>query len=255
MDEHAQIAVVTGAAGGFGSVIVKDLLAVGYKVAATDISLVSLNNLKSSLGSPANLEVFEMDVTKIESIEAAIENITAQMGPAVTVLINNAGIYEKNHLLVGESAGSADIAKRTIDINLTGSFNCTTAFSRVMARLKYGRIINIASIAGIWGSPMVSAYAASKAGLIKATECWARELGPLGITVTAVAPGVCKTNMMKDEKAITEDNKYIKQVIPAGRFGSAEDVSEIVTFLATCRTNYITSATIELDGGLRVGRS
>lgn len=255
-EQQAQVAVVTGAAGGFGSAIVKDLLQVGYKVAATDLSSSQLDLLKKSLNNHQNLETFEMDVTSIESIENTAGQISASMGSAITVLVNNAGIFEKNLCLVGENVASAKAAKRVIDINLTGSIYCTTVFSKFMARLKYGRIINIASLAGVGGASMASAYAASKAGLIKASESWARELAPLGLVITAIAPGICKTKMLEkqiDAGTNIEDSERIaRSKVPVGRFGIPEDVSEVVTFLATCRTTYLNGAVINLDGGQRI---
>jgi 3-oxoacyl-[acyl-carrier protein] reductase len=127
-----------------------------------------------------------------------------------------------------------------------------------MARLKYGRIINIASIAGIWGAAGGSAYAASKAGVISATESWGRELGPLNISVTAVAPGICKTEMLAqfvDPHMIDtpEEEKIVRSIVPVGRWGTPEDVAEVVGFLASCKTNYLNTTVIPLDGGMRVG--
>ncbi|WP_137936797.1 SDR family NAD(P)-dependent oxidoreductase [Chitinivorax sp. B] len=251
-----QIAVVTGAAGGFGAAISKSLLEVGYAVAATDRDPAALERLGQYLGYPEHLKTFVMDVTDADQVEQAALDITERLGPNLTVLVNNAGIIGRGFCL---SEKSVALSRQVIDVNLTGAFNCTAVFSRLMARLKYGRIINIASVAGIWGSAGGAAYAASKAGLIKASESWARELGPLNISVTAIAPGICKTNMLTqfvDQEAVAmsvDETKIVKSIVPVGRWGTPEDIAEVVTFLATCKSNYLNAAVIPIDGGMRVG--
>ncbi|MBC8946250.1 MULTISPECIES: SDR family NAD(P)-dependent oxidoreductase [Xenorhabdus] len=250
-----QIAVVTGAAGGFGTAITKTLLDIGYLVAATDISIQKLALLKERLGHPESLTIFEMDVTDVASVERAEQQITETLGKTITVLVNNAGIIHRAFCLSGK--GLPESAK-VIDVNLVGAFNCTTIFVRHMAQQKYGRIINIASVAGIWGAAGSAAYGASKAGLISATESWGRELGPLNISVTAVAPGICKTDMLEQfvssgpMESAAED-KIVRSIVPVGRWGTSDDVAEVVGFLASCKTNYLNTAVISLDGGMRVG--
>ncbi|CDL85459.1 SDR family NAD(P)-dependent oxidoreductase [Xenorhabdus szentirmaii] len=250
-----QIAVVTGAAGGFGTAITRVLLDMGYLVAATDVSMQKLALLRERLGCPESLAIVEMDVTDATSVQQAEQQITETLGKNIAVLVNNAGIIHCAFCLSGKGL---DDAAKVIDVNLVGSFNCTSVFVRHMAKQKYGRIINIASIAGIWGSAGGAAYGASKAGLISATESWGRELGPLNISVTAIAPGVCKTDMLDQfvSNNLLESSmgdKYARSIVPVGRWGTAEDVAEVVGFLAGCKTNYLNTAVITLDGGMRVG--
>ena len=252
-----QIAVVTGAAGGFGMAISRQLIEVGYAVAATDVDAEALDQLIQRMESPPALHTFVMDVTDYRAVERTAGEITAALGSNITLLVNNAGIIGRSFCL---SEKGFSEARNVIDVNLSGAFHCTSVFSKFMAKLKYGRIINIASVAGIWGAAGGSAYAASKAGLIKASESWARELGPLNISVTAIAPGICKTNMLSNflEKdvavsASSDDAGFVKGIVPVGRWGTPEDVAEVVTFLATCKTNYLNSAVIAMDGGMRVG--
>ncbi|WP_338848531.1 SDR family NAD(P)-dependent oxidoreductase [Massilia sp. W12] len=250
-----QIAVVTGAGGGFGAAITQALLDVGYAVAATDLNAQALHDLRAHLQQHPRLSTFEMDVTDAASVEQAAQAISQSMDGVITVLVNNAGIIGRAYCIAEKSI---DLSRQVIDVNLTGAFNCTAVFSRYMARNKYGRIVNIASVAGIWGAAGGAAYAASKAGLIKASESWARELGPLNISVTAVAPGICKTNMLNkfvDEEAqmSADEAKLVKSIVPVGRWGTPDDVAEVVTFLATCKTNYLNAAVIAMDGGMRVG--
>ncbi|GAA0351250.1 3-oxoacyl-[acyl-carrier-protein] reductase [Bowmanella denitrificans] len=249
------IALVTGAAGGFGSAICHSLLDCGFVVVATDVNGQALEHLAAHLHSP-NLSCYLMDVCDVPRIEAVAQQVMQQFGRPVEILVNNAGIIGKNFCL--QEQGPAE-AKRIIDINLTGCFNCTSVFSRNMARQRAGRIINIASVAGIWGASGGSAYAASKAGLIKASESWARELGPLNIIVTAIAPGICKTKMFgqfveEEQIQSKEEIKIVKSIVPVGRLGEPEDVAEVVQFLATCKTNYLNGTVIEMDGGMRVGQ-
>lgn len=250
-----QVAVVTGAAGGFGSAIASALLDIGYQVAATDVSAERLARLAERLGHPAGLHTFVMDVTQELSITEAARQIERQLGATLTVLVNNAGVIERSFCL---SERSLSGAARVLNVNLLGTFNCTAVFSRYMARLKYGRIINIASVAGIWGAAGGSAYAASKAGVISATESWGRELGPLNISVTAVAPGICKTEMLSqfvDPHMIgsPDEKRIVRSIVPVGRWGTPDDVAEVVGFLASCKTNYLNTTVITLDGGMRVG--
>ncbi|CAH9049694.1 3-oxoacyl-[acyl-carrier-protein] reductase FabG [Pseudoalteromonas holothuriae] len=249
-----QIAVVTGAAGGFGAAICRALLASNYTVAAVDLNEDKLASLKHSLDDE-RLLTFVMDVTNTQSVQSVYDQLQQRQSSVITVLVNNAGILHKAFCLKMDSLVSA---KQTFDVNLTGAFNCTTIFSQAMVRQKYGRIINIGSVAGIWGSGGSAAYAASKAGLIKASESWAQELGPMNICVTCVAPGICKTQMFDqflENESIpdAEEAKFARRTVPIGRFGNADDVSEVVQFLATCKTNYLNSAVITIDGGMRVG--
>ncbi|MBB5016756.1 3-oxoacyl-[acyl-carrier protein] reductase [Chitinivorax tropicus] len=254
---NRQIAIVTGAAGSFGAAISQSLLDVGYAVAATDLDHAALERLGQQLGYPEHLKTFAMDITDPAQVEEGARQIMARMGTNTTVLVNNAGIIGRGFCT---SEKSVSMSKQVIDVNLTGAFNCTSVFSRQMARLKYGRIINIASVAGIWGAAGGAAYAASKAGLIKASESWARELGPMNISVTAIAPGICKTNMLNrfvENEAVSaaavDEAKIVKSIVPVGRWGTPEDVAEVVTFLATCKTNYLNGTVIPIDGGMRIG--
>jgi 3-oxoacyl-[acyl-carrier protein] reductase len=250
-----QVVVVTGAAGGFGSAIAKSLIEVGYYVAATDNNAESLELLYQDLGCPDKLKTFVMDVADFNSVVSTSKIISETMGKYLCVLVNNAGILEKKFCL---NENNTQKSKQIIDVNLTGAFNCTTVFAKYMAKLQYGRIINIASIAGIWGASGGAAYAASKAGLIKASESWARELGPMNISVTAIAPGVCRTKMYKkflknEIEGTDSEQKVVKSLVPTGRLGTPEDVAEVVTFLATCNTNYLSGAVIAMDGAMRIG--
>ncbi len=254
MDNQHKIVVVTGAAGGFGQQIVLQLLSAGFSVAATDLFKDKLESLHTSIGSSTKLGLFAMDVCNSQSIEKASEEITNFFGDDISILVNNAGIYANTPVLEEECYHKV---KKIIDTNLIGSYNCTSFFSKFMVKRKNGRIINVASIAGTWGAAFASAYAASKAGMIAASKSWARELGSHGVCVNAIAPGICETNMLeraeKEERSFSLQKKMLLDFIPVGRFGNPADVAELVLFLATCKTDYLNGAVLDLDGGVNVG--
>ena len=252
---NRQIAVVTGAGGGFGSAISQALLDVGYAVAAVDRDAGQPDNLGRKLGYPELLRPLVGAVSDAPQGEQVADSLRAVQGSGISVLVNNAGILGRGFCT---SEKSIALSREVIDVNLTGAFNCTAVFARHMVRQKYGRIINIASVAGIWGAAGAAAYAASKAGLIKASESWARELGPMNICVTAIAPGICKTPMLDqfaggEGAPPVDEDRIAKSIVPVGRWGVPDDVAEVVSFLATCKTNYLNAAVIPLDGGMRVG--
>jgi 3-oxoacyl-[acyl-carrier protein] reductase len=255
MKTNDKIAIVTGAAGGFGSQVVQQLLSDGFCVAATDVSEQGLNHLANCVGNAERLGLFHMDVCDLQSIQHTSEKVTHLFGDCIYVLVNNAGIFENTPIL--SLMHYQDKVRKIIDTNLIGACYCTSFFSKLMIRHRVGRIVNIASMAGIMGAASASAYAASKAGMIAATKSWARELGPFGISVNTVTPGVCRTDMLKraeTENAFSsEEEKMLLQFIPARRLGTSKDVAELVAFLSTCKTDYINGAVIELDGGLNTG--
>jgi 3-oxoacyl-[acyl-carrier protein] reductase len=254
MKSQDRIAVITGAAGGFGHQIILQLLAAGFYVVAIDASEEKLASLQTYLGSFERVGLFLMDACNLQSIQEAGEQIINLFGDQIFVLVNNADIMESTPILSSEHH---DKVREIIDTNLIGVYNCTSFFSKFMVKRKSGRIINIASIAGTCGASLASAYAASKAGMIAASKSWARELGSYGVCVNAIAPGVCKTNMLEragqQARSISAKQKILLNYIPGGRFGTPEDVAEVVLFLATCKTNYLNGAILDLDGGFNKG--
>ncbi len=242
------VAVVTGAAGGIGYAIIRKLLLNDFYVVATDISTVGLEKIQSDFNSNSNsnLLVAEMDVTVRSDIEKVAEKTLSAYGRA-DVLVNNAGIFIRTPLLMMEDSK----IQRVLDVNLYGTLSCMGVFAPIMANQTRGRIINIASVAGERGAGLASVYAASKAGIIAATYSAARELADQGIVVNAIAPGYCDTSMLSGEKALVE--KFILSKIPKVRLGEADEIAEVVYFLVTCQTDYLTGATIRVDGGMSVG--
>lgn len=249
MEPEKQLAVVTGSAGGLGREIADHLLRQGFYVAATDISQEGMNRLQHAVHSE-KLRCFGLDVRDSGSVKRASLEISRAFPLPVTVLVNNAGLFSRHPVTKSDFS---ETAEHILQVNLLGAFHCTEVFSKTMISAKYGRIINIASIAGIYGAGHGSAYAASKAGLIAATKSWARELAPFGINVNAIAPGIFQTSMLDQENILrVQAQKLMLNAIPARRLGTPADISELVVFLATSSTNYINGAVIEIDGGIHV---
>lgn len=240
------LAVVTGAAGGIGRAVVDGLLEAGVRVVATDRSATLL--AEAFAGEPhGRITTWALDVTDPLSVTEAAEWIEAACGP-VGVLINNAGLFAQTPILEHFD----EEAVRTIfEVNLLGTLRCSAAFAEGMANRKQGRIINVASISGLTGAALASAYAASKAGVIALTRSLARELGPAGVCVTALAPGFCDTPMMTPHKKLVEHFHVPR--IPAGRVARPAELAEWIVFLATCRCGYQTGSVLTLDGGLTSG--
>lgn len=248
MEPERQVAVVTGCAGGLGLEIARHLLQKGFHVAATDLDK-RLNELRYSVHSE-RLQCFALDVSDLDRVKQVALEISNSFALPVTVLVNNAGVFSRHPVT---KADFSETARNILEVNLLGAFHCTEIFCKSMISAKYGRIINIASLAGIFGAGHGSAYAASKAGLIAATRSWARELAPFGVNVNAIAPGIFE-NPMVDQQSIprAQAQKLIVSAIPAKRMGNPADVGELVAFLATCATNYINGVVIEVDGGVHV---
>ena len=186
------------------------------------------------------------DVSDPEAIKEGFKEI-AKLQNRVDVLVNNAGIARDN-LLALMKAGEWDAV---INTNLKGAFLCSQAVVRMMMRQKYGRIINVTSVVGVMGNAGQCNYSAAKAGLIGLTRSLARELVSRNITVNAVAPGFIETDMTLSlpEKARAE----LMSQIPAGRYGTPEDIAAAVKFLASDEAGYITGQIIHVNGGMFMG--
>lgn len=237
--------LVTGASRGIGRAIAIELAKNGSYIA---ISYAN-NEAKAKevvdeiKGYGVKAIAIKADVSKEEDILNLLKLVEEDIG-TIDILVNNAGINRDN-LLMRMSTEDWD---KVIDTNLKGVYLCTKAVIRDMIRKKAGKIINIASIAGVAGNFGQTNYSASKAGVIGFTKSLAKELASRGINVNAVAPGLIETDMTL---ALKEDIKSsLVKNIPMGRLGTVEDVANIVVFLASEKSNYITGQVINVDGGM-----
>ena len=240
-----RVAVVTGASRGIGRAIAIELARRGAKVvvnynASADAAEEVVLAIKDA-GSEAI--AVKADVSKLDQAKALIKAATDTFG-RLDILVNNAGTT-RDMLLAMMQEEDWDLVLAT---NLKSAFNCSKAALRAMMRQKYGRILNITSIAGIAGNPGQTNYAASKAGLIGFTKSLAKEIGPRHITVNAVAPGFVETKLTKDLPADLKEAAL--KATPLGRWGTAEEVAYAVAFLASDEAAFITGQTLSVDGGL-----
>ena len=230
------IALVTGGNRGIGSAIAKSLKAAGYTVIVT----------YRSGSAPADFESVQLDVTSTDSVDAAFALIEEKWGTP-EIVVCNAGITKDTLSMRMSDEDFADV----IDANLTGAFRTARRATKGLLKLKRGRLIFIGSVVGLSGSAGQVNYSASKAGLVGMARSFARELGSRGITSNVVAPGFVETDMTAtlDEKRRDE----IAKSVPLQRFCSAEEIADVVTFLASPQASYITGAVIPVDGGLGMG--
>ncbi|MBI2625364.1 MAG: SDR family oxidoreductase [Candidatus Nealsonbacteria bacterium] len=245
-DLKGKVALVTGAGRGMGKSHSILLAQSGAKVAVTDINEKECRQVADEIKKKGGEAVsFKMDVSQKSEIENVIKE-TIKRFSSLDILVNNAGIFSpKSALDITEEEWD-----RTININLRGEFLCAQIAAKEMAKNKWGRIINISSIAsggtGI-GFEGAAHYSASKGGIIGMTETLAVELAPLGITVNAVSPGAIETPMIGP---VSEELKEeIRLRVPLQRIGKPEEVSALVVFLASKEASYITGATFYIDGG------
>ncbi len=240
-----RIAVVTGASRGIGRAIAVMLAAKGAVVVVNYNGSVAkaeetVNEIKAAGGQA---ETLQCNISEYDKAAEMMAYVAKKYG-RIDILVNNAGITRDN-LLMKMSEEEFDAVVNT---NLKGAFNCVRHVSRQMLRQRSGRIINIASVSGIMGNAGQANYSASKAGMVGLTKATARELASRGITSNAVAPGFIDTEMT----AALADNvkEAAQEQIPMKHFGSAEDVANLVAFLASDEARYITGQVICVDGGM-----
>lgn len=232
----ARTVLVTGGNRGIGFAIAEEFLAQGHKVAVT---------ARSGNGPEGSLTV-RADVTDAASIDAAFTEIEAAYGP-VEVVVANAGVT-KDMLMMRMSD---DDFTSVIDTNLSGAFRVVKRSSKGMLKARFGRIVLISSVVGLYGSAGQVNYSASKAGLVGLARSVTRELGARGITANVVAPGFIETDMTA-QLPEAQQAEY-KRNIPAGRFATPTEVARVVTWLASDDAGYISGAVIPVDGGLGMG--
>ena len=241
---EGRVAIVTGASQGIGEVIARDLAAEGAAVVLTDVQGEKLEAVaRSIVEAGGRAEAHVVDVGDAASVERTVATVAAAHG-RVDHLVNNAGIT-RDGLLMRMKEEDWDAVLR---VNLKGTFNFSKAVLRTMVAARYGRIVNIASVAGLMGNAGQTNYAASKAGVVAFARSLAREVGGRGITVNAVAPGFIATAMTD---ALPEEvKKAYLEIIPLKKFGLPKDVSSAVKFLLSDDAAYITGQVISVNGGM-----
>ncbi len=239
-----KVAVVTGAGRGIGKAIALRLAGEGATIAACGRTLANVEATASEVAKAGGkATAYTVDVANGAQVAETCEKILREFG-RVDVLVNNAGVT-RDQLLLRMTDEEWDTV---LDTNLKGAFHFTKSLSRAMLKQRSGRIINITSIIGLTGNAGQSNYAASKAGLIGFTKSVARELASRNITANAVAPGFIVTEMTE---ALGEPaREMLKTRIALGRLGAAEDVANVVLFLASDLAAYVTGQVITVDGGL-----
>ncbi|MDO8384139.1 MAG: beta-ketoacyl-ACP reductase [Microbacterium sp.] len=231
-----RVVLVTGGNRGIGRAIAERFVAEGHRVAVT---------ARSGEGPEGTLTV-RADVTDSASLDAAFTEVEAQLGP-VEVVVANAGIT-KDTLLMRMSEDDFD---SVVSTNLGGAFRVVKRASKGMLRARWGRVILISSVVGLYGSAGQVNYASSKSGLVGFARSLTRELGGRGITANVVAPGFIETDMTATLP--DETQAEYKRSIPAGRFATPDEVAGVVTWLASDDAAYISGAVIPVDGGLGMG--
>ncbi len=240
-----RIALVTGASRGIGRAIAEHLAGMGHAVAVNyrsrrDAAEDVVATIRRSGGSAVAVGADVGDVDDVANMLAVTEK---QLGP-VAVLVNNAGVTADDLLL----RMKPETWDAVIQTNLTSAYLCTRAVLRGMVKARWGRIVNIASVAGISGNPGQANYAAAKAGLIGFTKSVAKEVGSRGITANAVAPGFIETDLTDP---LGEDvRQAIRAAIVLGRFGTPQEVAAAVGYLASDAAAYVTGQVLVVDGGL-----
>ena len=232
----ARTVLVTGGNRGIGFAIAEEFIAQGHRVAVT----------ARSGDGPAGALTVRADVTDGDALDAAFAEIEEKLGP-VEVVVANAGITRDTLLM----RMSDDDFEQVVDTNLGGAFRVVKRASKGMLKAKFGRIILVSSVVGLFGGAGQVNYSSSKAGLVGMARSITRELGSRGITANVVAPGFIETDMTAQLPA-DQQTEYRKG-IPLGRFGTTADIAKVTRWLASDEADYISGAVIPVDGGLGMG--
>ncbi len=244
VDLSGQVALVTGASRGIGRAIAERLARSGATIAAVARSVEGLSGTIEAIRSAGGvIEPFAGSVSKPEDVERIVSEVEAKF-ETIHVLVNNAGITKDSLMLRMEDESFRDV----LETNLFGPFYMTKAVGMLMMRKRYGRIVNISSVAGLVGNPGQANYSASKAGLVGFTRTVAKELASRNITVNAVAPGFIETDMT--DVLPDKIKEVVKDHVPMKRFGQPEDIADLVCYLCGAGARYLTGQVIAVDGGM-----
>ena len=246
--ENRRCAVVTGSTRGIGRAVARELAAAGMDVvvnSSSERSLPAAEAVAAEIAEEFGVETLAVAANvAIEEEANALIAAAAEANGRVDVLVNNAGIT-RDGLAARMSDDDFDAV---IDINLKGTFHCCRAAAKLMMKQRWGRIVNMSSVVGVYGNAGQVNYAASKAGVVGMTKSLAKELASRGVTVNAVAPGFIETDMTAAMPQAAKD--AMMPTIPMQRLGAPEDVAKAVAFLASDEAAYVTGQVLAVDGGM-----
>ena len=242
-DMNGQVAVITGGAQGIGKACAERFLGSGAKVAIWDPDTTLAENTIEELSSAGVIKAYDVDVTNVANVDDAVTQVTTDMD-RIDILVNNAGVAGANMATweyTDEEWG------QVMAINLNGPFHCCRAIIPTMIKNGYGRIVNIASIAGKEGNPLASAYSVSKAGVIAMTKSLGKELADHDIAVNCLTPAAARTAIFDQ---ITEEHiNYMLSKIPRGRFVLVDEIAAMVAFMASRENSFTTGGVFDISGG------
>ena len=242
LDLQNRVAIITGGAQGFGFAISKRIIQSGGKVIIWDIDKVAAKNALKEINSD-NLSYKIVDATNYNDIEKAIKETEVELGK-IDIFVNNAGITGMNKKVWDYPL---DEWKKVIELDLNSTFYCCKAIVPHMIKNNYGRIVNIASIAGKEGNPNASAYSTAKAGVIGFTKSLGKELADKNIAVNCITPAAAKTRIF--DQMTQEHIDYMLSKIPRNRFAKVDELASLVCWLASEENSFTTAAVFDLSGG------
>jgi len=242
-----QTAIITGSSRGIGRTTAEEFAKRGVNIIIVDINGGNAETVAEEIKSRYGVETLgiKADISKSDDVKRLFDEAVKKFSK-IEILVNNAGITRDN-LLIRMKDEEWDAV---LNINLKGAFLCSREAVKIMSKIKYGRIINLASVVAFMGNPGQVNYSASKAGLVALTRTIAKEYASRGITVNAVAPGFIQTAMT--EQLPEKVKEEMLRMIPLGRFGTTEDVANVIIFLALPESGYITGQVIHVNGGMYV---
>ena len=243
IDLTNRVAIITGGAQGIGFAIAERLKASGASVSLWDSNEQMLASAAGKFGAAGKAHLCAVDVSDAEAVERAARMTEQSLGK-IDILVTSAGIAGPNAKCWNYPV---DAWRRVLDVNLNGIFHCCRSVVPAMLKRGYGRIVNIASIAGKEGNPNASAYSASKAGVIALTKSLGKELAEYNISVNCITPAAARTPLF--EQMTQEHIDYMLSKIPRGRFVLVEEIASMVAWLVSEENSYTTGATFDLSGG------